>query len=202
MPALLSTILALTLLLEEPALALTWQETPTPPKSRGEVTGSVEVGMRIRLHTNAVRDVPGLVHVGEVIGVNEEAVIVRLDGRALKLTIPRSAVSQVERSQGRIRVGSRLKGALKGLALGAAAGWLLGELSPNACAVGADQGCNGSKDKSNQFAKWFGAAGAVTGAFLGTHEVERWKGASFEAPQAKTVVLSSRGFGASLRISF
>ncbi|MEO8362494.1 MAG: hypothetical protein ABI672_20880 [Vicinamibacteria bacterium] len=198
----LSTILALTFLLEGPALALTSQETPTHPKGRGEATGSVEVGMRIRLHTDATREAPGLVHVGEVIGISEEAVIVRLDGRALKVTIPRSAVNQVERSQGTIRVGSRLKGALKGLAIGAAAGWLIGELFPNSCEVGPDQVCGGSKDKSNQFAKWLGSAGGVTGALLGTHEVEQWKGASFEAPQTKTVWRSSRGFGASLRISF
>ena len=209
-------VLAVVLVSGTPAWAQSAAESEVPAQTRVDETAAVEVGGRVRVRTRrASGDAPAVptapaTLTGEILAIDQDNFVLKLDGRLLEVTIPRSAVSRIEHSQGKVRVGSRVKSALKGLALGAAAGWLLGEAFPTCRVGGTDPFCDATtgptdgraKDKSNSFAAWFGAAGAVSGAWIGGRKVEQWKGASFEAPPTKPVAISIRGLGASIRISF
>jgi len=214
-----SIVLTVVLVSGAPGWAQTTSDSSSPTQKDvdGIASPGVDIGMRVRLHTSANVAAPEIppfsaALIGEVVAIDQDRFVLKLDGRPLEVTVPRSAIGRIERSQGKVRVGSRVKSALKGLALGAAAGWLLGEAFPTCRVGGTDPFCDANsgptdgraKDKSNPFAAWFGVAGGAAGAYFGSRMVEDWKEVVPARAIAPRFEIAARRNGAKVafRVSF
>ncbi len=157
---------------------------------------------------------PAATFVGQVIAVDDRTMLLRLDGKAIELTIPRAVIDEVEVSKGLSKRRSRGKSALLGMAIGGAGGFLLGQVSgddhctppPGAeffQAIGACLGSMTAGEKGMVLGTFFGAVGGLAGLASGGGTKERWVRVPSPKPSRVQLALRPLGrSGLSVKIAF
>jgi hypothetical protein len=152
-------------------------------------------------------------YAGEVVASDADTLTIRLDGRDLRVSLPRTAIARMELSRGR-RPRSTLRGAAIGAGIGAAGGALLGfAAGGDRCPPGRPgegffgwQGCLAlfsAGDKAAMGAVGFGALGGLVGAVIGSQRAERWETVTTHGTPKVRVSLRPLGrLGASLALGF
>jgi hypothetical protein len=175
-------------------------------------------------HTVSVRDgrtdarltlpQPGAAFVGEVVALGEETMLIRLDGKPMEVTIPRTVIDEMAVSRGQIKRRTRGKSALAGLALGGVGGFLLGRISgDDHCtpppgsnffqAIGSCLYVMSATEKGVYLGTILGVVGGITGLASGGGMKDNWE--SVPSPRSSRVQISLRPLahaGLSARITF
>lgn len=145
------------LLLTAPVGLFAQQETPVAPGDRVRVTAPTAVSGRF---------------VGTVMEISADTCVLAVEGRAEPLTLPLASVTKLEVS--RSRRSHYGKGALTGLAVGAAAGAILGAVTFSGSCLLESQPCPVAGAAVG--AVGLGLAGALVGAaVVGVTETDRWE---------------------------
>ena len=124
-------------------------------------------------------------YAGKVVASDADTLTIRLDGRNVRVSLPRTAIARMQVSRGG-RPRSTLRGAAIGLGIGAVGGALLGySAGDDRCPPGNPNegffGWNGclalfsAGDKAAMGAIGFGALGGLVGAVIGSRHSERWE---------------------------
>ena len=150
----------------------------------------VATGARVRVTT---ADNPSAV-IGELIAVNDSALLVRRQVDSNDVSIPRSLVHRLEVSRGTSRGTSARKGALIGLAIGGMVGFLAGEDCSSEDFICFDRGSTAAIGM---------ASGVSIGGLIGlvTGGAERWRDTA--VPMTLSVVpTAGRSMSIVSRIAF
>jgi hypothetical protein len=185
--------LAAALLLVALAVGPVWADDPASPAQRVRLTVPT-------LHENAI--------VGRLVAADDLALRIEKagrEGKAETITVPRAALTRLEVSRSRSRKG---KGALIGALIGIGASVAVGLAAGDDCSslpLGDDLGsrlernlCFDSGDMGLMTAILAVPAGTVVGALVAPGE--KWETA--DATTMRVGILSSRGFGVRLALSF
>jgi hypothetical protein len=147
--------------------------------------------------------------VGEIVAIDEETLVLKLDGRDVRVTIPLSSIAKADKSVGK-HGRSRGQGALLGLGIGALAGATAGLLSgDDICAPSGEYfslNClfTLTADQKAALLGVLGAgAGTVVGAIVGAGRTDRWSSITIrETSKMKLSVRPLGKTGAVLRLGF
>jgi len=179
----------------------------SPVHGSGEDTSPVTTGARVRVVASRVAERP---FIGVLLAVKGVDLIIRKEGSADPVVVPRAAITKFEVSRG---PKSKAKGALIGGAIGAAAGALLGaaaasstKCNPNdiiealACEV-LNHELSNSK---GQYIAVGSLAGAGVGALAGTllAHGEKWKIVSTDRISVSLLTPTARAVGFTVSMRF
>lgn len=156
---------------------------------------------------------PRATFVGQIMVVDDDTLVIRLDGRPVRLTVPRSSVTEMDVSLGRSKKLGRGASALRGLGIGVGGGVLLGYLSgdDHCTPHGRDfievavscWGASSGGEKATIAGTLFGVLGGIIGAAWGGGETDRWEGVERAgSSKAKVAVRPQGRMGLSVSIAF
>jgi hypothetical protein len=148
---------------------------------------------------------PQATFVGQVVSAEDGTLVISLEGKAVEVTIPRAAVVQLDVSLGRSKRSGRGVSALGGMAIGGAAGMVVGLASgDDKCSPG--EWCLltfSATDKAVMYGVPLAVLGGIIGALTGGGKGERWERVqSSSSSKAKVTVRPLGRMGLSVSVGF